>query len=93
MVKFVTQSTVCTCTQYLPAQENNHGISFGWNKPKQEDVAAGTVVALNDGFSQGPIFVKGHLLVFCSDQMVDDMANGKGTKKTSLQIHVTALPN
>lgn len=57
-----------------PTQENNHRISFGWNESKQEDVAAGTIVTFNDGFSQGAIFMKGDLLVLGTDQMVDDVA-------------------
>lgn len=59
----------------LPAQQDNHRISFSRDESQEEHVTAATVVALQNSFTQRPILVKSHFLALGSHEMVHNVTD------------------
>ena len=57
----------------LTTEEHHNRIGLGGNESQEKYVPRAAVVALENGFSEGAISMKGHLLMFGSHQMVDNM--------------------
>lgn len=60
----------CVSVKVLPTEQHDDRISLGRYETQEEDIAAPTVVTLQDSLTQGSIFVKCHLFAFGSYQMV-----------------------
>lgn len=58
----------------LPAQQHHHWVSLGRDEAKQEDVAAATVVTLQDCLTKGPILVQSYLFAFCPHKVIYNVA-------------------
>uniref|UniRef100_A0A0B7B481 Uncharacterized protein n=1 Tax=Arion vulgaris TaxID=1028688 RepID=A0A0B7B481_9EUPU len=58
----------------MSTEQNNHGLSFSWDKSKNENISTATSITFQYSFSKRSISVQGDLFGICSHQMIDYVA-------------------
>jgi len=62
---------------YVPAEQNNDSVAFGWDETKHKNVLATTVVALGGGLSKRAFGMQNNFLVLGANEVVDDVRSGR----------------